>query len=654
MFEEGKIKFSDIKTFLETNPDGVESSSVAGWSAPFKMPNELDAFGQAIGSLRGGSSYTRSSYSFSEFRGITKADLPVITSDLIINQTITSFIFNFSYQIVASNMSGDKNHPFLYTINNNASVGSLTVSNTGLISGVIDVSSKTIVNNSLTLSFNAIAANYAGASVQPITLNLTVSLPNEKPEIEIIGLNPKYLITGDTYNDEGATAFDPEDGSLTSSIVTTNPVNTAVAGTYQVKYNVQDSQGLAADEKIRTVIVNLPANDPPVITRTGPASVTIVQNTTYTDQGATASDAQDGNITSRIVTVNPVNTSVPATYRITYNVTDLGGLSADQVTRIVVVEPEPNTPPTITLTGSAAVSVNAGSTYTDQGATATDAQDGNLTSQIVVTTSEGGTSANISTTNPRALTITYTVTDSGGMSASTSRQVTIVNTPPVITLIGDPVVNIGPPPTPTSTLPEDFITAQQDCDPTANLDGYLYDENHYVIRYAAVQRSGQFTARGQVYEFYCYGSASSFVTNAPNFTPFYTLQAKTLSLFNTSICVGWASWQYSAQAGGQEMAAFGLVYDGTRNSILLHTLDTPYIASNVNVLASSQNYRQYIHPQNCSTSDSLDRYDTNSAASGGRGVIIENNGGLTSHIEALQVTAGTDLEQISIYPIKKV
>ncbi len=454
MFEEGKIKFSDIKTFLETNPDGVESSSIAGWSAPFKMPNELDAFGQAVGSLRGGSSYTQSSYSFSEFRGITKADLPVISSNSIINQTITSFVFNFSYQIVASNMSGDKNHPFLYTINNNASVGSLTVSNTGLISGVIDVSSKTIVNNSLTLSFNAIAVNYAGASVQPITLNLTVSLPNEKPEIEIIGLNPKYLITGDTYNDEGATAFDPEDGSLTSSIVTTNPVNTAAAGTYQVKYNVQDSQGLAADEKIRTVIVNLPANDPPVITRTGPASVTIVQNTTYTDQGATASDAQDGNITSRIVTVNPVNTSVPATYRITYNVTDLGGLSADQVTRIVLVEPEPNTPPTITLTGSAAVSVNAGSTYTDQGATATDAQDGNLTSQIVVTTSEGGSNANILTTNPRILTITYTVTDSGGMSASTSRQVTVVNTPPVITLIGDPVVNIG---STTTSTPADII-----------------------------------------------------------------------------------------------------------------------------------------------------------------------------------------------------
>ncbi|MBL19368.1 MAG: hypothetical protein CMC82_06030, partial [Flavobacteriaceae bacterium] len=61
-------------------------------------------------------------------------------------------------------------------------------------------------------------------------------------------------------------------------------------------------------------------------------------------------------------------------------------------------------------------------------------------------------------------------------------------------------------------LPIAYTAAQQACDPTANLDGYLYDENHYVIRYAAVQPSGSFTARGQVYEFYCYGSASSFVT----------------------------------------------------------------------------------------------------------------------------------------------
>ena len=203
----------------------------------------------------------------------------------------------------------------------------------------------------------------------------------------------------------------------------------------------------------------------------------------------------------------------------------------------------------------------------------------------------------------------------------------------------------------STSVPLAYTTAQQACDPNANLDGYLYDENHYVIRYAAVQRFGSFTARGQVYEFYCYGSASSFVTNAPDFTPFYTLQAETLSLFNTSICVGWAAWQYSAQIN-TEMAAFGLVYDGAKNSILQHTLDTPYVAGSN--LASSQNYREYIHPQNCSTSNNLDGYDTNSAASGGNGVVVINNGGLTSHIEALQVTAGTDLEQISIYPIKKI
>lgn len=293
--------------------------------------------------------------------------------------------------------------------------------------------------------------------------------------------------------------------------------------------------------------------------------------------------------------------------------------------------------------------------FTDLGATAYDAQDGDITNRITkkiykkdgnnvfqlvasINDSHGNPweVSNIDITEQASYKIEYNAKGLDNIDASNQpleRYINIITAP-------------GP------TLPADYLASQKACDVNADLTGYLYDDDHYVIRYAAVQRSGSFTASAQVYEFYCYGSASSFVTNTPNFTPFYLLQPKTLSLFNTSICVGWASWQYSAQIGGAEMAAFELVYEGTRNSILEHTLDTD-IVHNSNTLASSQNYRQYIHPQNCSTSDSLDGYDTNSAASGGRGFIVENNGGLTSHIEALQVTAGTDLEQISIYPIKK-
>lgn len=75
----------------------------------------------------------------------------------------------------------------------------------------------------------------------------------------------------------------------------------------------------------------------PVITLLGSNSVSINQNQTYSDAGATANDAFDGNLTSSITTVNPVNTVVAGTYTITYNVSDVAGNSAAQVTRTVNV-----------------------------------------------------------------------------------------------------------------------------------------------------------------------------------------------------------------------------------------------------------------------------------------------------------------------------
>lgn len=77
-----------------------------------------------------------------------------------------------------------------------------------------------------------------------------------------------------------------------------------------------------------------------------------------------------------------------------------------------------NTPPVITLVGSNPFDLLLGSAFTDPLATATDAEDGDLTTAIVVTGS----------VDPAALgsyTLTYTVTDSGGLSASVSREVVV-------------------------------------------------------------------------------------------------------------------------------------------------------------------------------------------------------------------------------------
>ena len=83
-----------------------------------------------------------------------------------------------------------------------------------------------------------------------------------------------------------------------------------------------------------------PARDTvkPIITRNGDPEVTIPVDSTYVDQGATANDNLDGDITPYIEVYNPVNTSVAGTYTVRYNVRDWAGNWATEVTRTVIVQ----------------------------------------------------------------------------------------------------------------------------------------------------------------------------------------------------------------------------------------------------------------------------------------------------------------------------
>ena len=78
----------------------------------------------------------------------------------------------------------------------------------------------------------------------------------------------------------------------------------------------------------------------PTLTLRGAPSVNLAINAPYVDAGATATDSNDGDLTSRIVVVNPVNTAVIGTYTITYSVSDLSGNAAAPVARTVTVGPE--------------------------------------------------------------------------------------------------------------------------------------------------------------------------------------------------------------------------------------------------------------------------------------------------------------------------
>ncbi|HQQ88899.1 MAG TPA: DUF5011 domain-containing protein [Oscillospiraceae bacterium] len=250
------------------------------------------------------------------------------------------------------------------------------------------------------------------------------------PVITLNGSDSVKVIVGSSYNDAGATAYDETDGDLTASIVTTGTVNTTKTGTYTITYSVSDAAGNRAEES-RTVLVA--ANTKPVITLNGSSSVKIVVGSTYVDAGATATDAEDGDLTASIVTTGTVRTTRTGTYRITYSVTDSNGGTA-KVTRTVTVKA--NTKPVIKRNGSSSVRIVVGTPYVDAGATATDAEDGDLTSSIVVTST-------VNTEKTGTYRVTYTVTDSNGGTSKTTRTVIVkANTKPVIRLKGRTTVTV--------------------------------------------------------------------------------------------------------------------------------------------------------------------------------------------------------------------
>ena len=76
-----------------------------------------------------------------------------------------------------------------------------------------------------------------------------------KPVITLTGDSEVTITKGDEYTDAGATASDNLDGNITSQIVTTGTVDVDNAGTYYIRYNVEDSGGNKAVEVVRTVIV---------------------------------------------------------------------------------------------------------------------------------------------------------------------------------------------------------------------------------------------------------------------------------------------------------------------------------------------------------------------------------------------------------------
>jgi beta-N-acetylglucosaminidase len=141
----------------------------------------------------------------------------------------------------------------------------------------------------------------------------------------------------------------------------------------------------------------------------------IDENATFNPKdNVTAKDQEDGDLTSKIeITENTVNTKVPGVYKVTYKVADSVNQTTTKTIKVTVIG---NNAPVINATDK---TLNVNDTFNPKdNVTATDTEDGDLTSSIEVITNT------VDTTTKGTYKVVYKVTDSKGKS--TTKEISVV------------------------------------------------------------------------------------------------------------------------------------------------------------------------------------------------------------------------------------
>ncbi len=178
----------------------------------------------------------------------------------------------------------------------------------------------------------------------------------------------------------------------------------------------------------------------PVLTLIGNDTVYMEVNGTYVDDGATAYDASEGDISNLIESASDLDVAVTGIYTREYNVTDNSGNPAEPVTRYIIVVND-ITPPTLTLNPSAPGCIEArrdNAPYVDPGAVAFNTNPFvNLNSAIRV-------SGTVDTRKVGTYQLVYTVRDFAGNVTTATRNVCVEDkTAPEIVVPNDTLIQIG-------------------------------------------------------------------------------------------------------------------------------------------------------------------------------------------------------------------
>ncbi|PQZ52341.1 cell wall anchor protein [Bacillus sp. MYb209] len=251
------------------------------------------------------------------------------------------------------------------------------------------------------------------------------------------------LHEGDTFDPmKGVSAFDPEDGDLTSKVsyAGAEDVDTSKPGKYIIVYGVLDSQG-ERTINVRHVDV-VASNMGPTLTV--PVKTTIHVGDSFNPMAeVSAIDSEDGDITSKVKVDGKVDTSKAGTYELTYTVTDSIGHKVTEKQTVTVKEKEETKNEVPVLTVPFTTTLHIGDTFDPmKGVKAVDKEDGDLTSKVKH-------KGNVDTSKPGKYIVEYGVVDSQGVNATATQTVIVEEngeTPdmePKLTVPVGATINVG-------------------------------------------------------------------------------------------------------------------------------------------------------------------------------------------------------------------
>lgn len=175
-------------------------------------------------------------------------------------------------------------------------------------------------------------------------------------------------------------------------------------GTYELTYSAKTNK----EVKKVGVTVTVKDTQAPVITLVTNPDYYTNPKESYQEEGFTATDNYDGDITSSVVAEEKDG-------KVIYKVTDSSG-NETVVERTIVYKDA--VAPVLTLNGNQSISLYIGDGYSEAGFTASDDCDGDITANVVV---EGS----VNVQQAGTYTMIYKVTDSSGNTAEARRVVTV-------------------------------------------------------------------------------------------------------------------------------------------------------------------------------------------------------------------------------------